>query len=329
MTTPARTTALNRNRDISLLSHIMCESNQVTGDLLLRWLDILPVERLRQLSWRTHPYVVGPLDLVSTLRVRREVSLRGVRSVELAATDLFVLGFGEPGCQTMTKIGGLPYRSRKKAWPVDSSGHQLQFLCQFNFLASRDLVGDTPGEILLLFTKDPVSVSPGSEEHEFYHEWCNLGLDDAITMAEVPPRHAPVVTCFGRSLRILEHAPFPEEVLERMLVDWQMQNRNIKTKWWSKYTAQPLGMKIGGLPISPITVAHGQDVQDVGRYICSLTSVYAGANVPYQWINREGELSSDEVLAPGSNLYLGNFVELNVYLTPKGEAKCVLEHIGY
>ena len=61
---------------------------------------------------------------------------------------------GEPTDRHVTKIGGLPYRPAKMPWPTGQDGTPMSFLAQINFANSKDLVGELPGDVLLVFTPD-------------------------------------------------------------------------------------------------------------------------------------------------------------------------------
>lgn len=97
--------------------------------------------------------VSTPRDVILTEQLREEIRRRYDigRSVP---TDVFVFGVGEPNRRDMTKIGGLPYRPAEKPWPCIPSGAPLTFVGQMRFTESKDIVGDLPFKVLLMFARD-------------------------------------------------------------------------------------------------------------------------------------------------------------------------------
>jgi hypothetical protein len=100
---------------------------------------------------------------------------------------------GEPIDQCVTKIGGLPYRPARLTWPTAADGTPLIFLAQICFAASRDLVGNLPGDVLLVFMPD----EPGGISADLYFEWFPLGLKNLIGPEMVPDAVSPFAPCYG------------------------------------------------------------------------------------------------------------------------------------
>ena len=115
---------------------------------------------------------------------------------------------GEPIDRCVTKIGGLPYRPARLAWPTAADGRPLAFLAQICFGASRDLVGNLPGDVLLMFVPD----EPGGISTELYFEWFPLGLKRLIGPEMVPDAVSSFAPCYGfvqrRSESGLRHEGF-------------------------------------------------------------------------------------------------------------------------
>ena len=97
--------------------------------------------------------------------------------------DVFIMADGEPQDRHVTKVGGLPYRPANLAWPCEADGSPLTFLAQFDFTDSLDIVGDIPGEVLLVFTPDSNEDGPIESLH---FEWQPLGMTDLISAEDVP-----------------------------------------------------------------------------------------------------------------------------------------------
>ncbi|HEY7152968.1 MAG TPA: DUF1963 domain-containing protein [Gemmataceae bacterium] len=100
---------------------------------------------------------------------------------------------GEPIDRCVTKIGGLPYRPARLAWPTAVDGTPLSFLAQICFAASRDLIGDLPGDVLLVFMPD----EPGGISADLYFEWFPLGLKHLIGSEMVSDAVSPFAPYYG------------------------------------------------------------------------------------------------------------------------------------
>jgi hypothetical protein len=111
-------------------------------------------------------------------------------------TDVFVFSTGEPPRRDITKIGGLPYRERGLPWPTTPQGDRLTFIGQLSFTDSRDVVGNLPGDVLLVFAPNDEGVP-----EEFHYEWKPAGLTDHISKDDVPAPAWTFVTCFGTPYR--------------------------------------------------------------------------------------------------------------------------------
>ncbi|MEM6673876.1 MAG: DUF1963 domain-containing protein [Planctomycetota bacterium] len=96
-------------------------------------------------------HIGSPSDLLPWLRLRERFDLEYGAAVPC---DLIFWGRGSGPNPRMTRIGGTPWLPKGAAWP-HLDGVPLGFLCQFNFEDSRDLVGDLPGDVLLVFVVDP------------------------------------------------------------------------------------------------------------------------------------------------------------------------------
>ncbi len=112
-----------------------------------------PIKRPEELTWED---ISSPFDLYSVETLRDHFGLRYAGGIP---TDVFVFGKGEPPKPEITKIGGLPYWPSSKPWPTTHDGKPIHFLAQFNFADSKDVTGELPGQLLLVFVED---------EEEFY-----------------------------------------------------------------------------------------------------------------------------------------------------------------
>jgi Domain of unknown function (DUF1963) len=125
--------------------------------------------------------LIGPGSLAVNEQLRAEAfadsRYRGAR----IATDVFVWARGDPPNPAMTRIGGVPYRSRSAPWPRDSEGKPVRFIAQLCFADSRDISGDLPGDVLLIFGNDDALLV---EPERLVFEWSSFGIRDLSV--EVP-----------------------------------------------------------------------------------------------------------------------------------------------
>lgn len=73
--------------------------------------------------------------------------------------DIINFSLGESEDRAMTKLGGVPYWPADRPWPKSWRGRPLSFLGQINFRDSLDIVGELPGEILVMFVNRYDSVT--------------------------------------------------------------------------------------------------------------------------------------------------------------------------
>lgn len=140
---------------------------------------------------------VGPICPLIWEELRRR-SAAAIEGLETIPNDLFFLGQGEPRDRSVTKIGGLPYRPRGLPWPKDAYGRPFTFLCQFRLAESRDIVGETPGDVLLVFAE-----SEGC--NPCFFEWHPLGIEDLAAAEEVPSTDWIVPVCYGVKWRSVSY----------------------------------------------------------------------------------------------------------------------------
>src|SRR5450755_2381343 len=95
--------------------------------------SLFSLHELREQA-RTRPFLVpsgqiitSPFHLTTIELVRREV-LGGTLPTGAVPVDVFVFGAGDPPAPHLTKIGGSPFRSRRKPWPTRRDGHPLGFV---------------------------------------------------------------------------------------------------------------------------------------------------------------------------------------------------------
>jgi hypothetical protein len=133
--------------------------------------------------------ITSPYDLFAVETLRDRWNSRIGQSIP---TDVFVFGKGQPPRPDCTHIGGDPYWPLGRDWPTDESGKPYLFFSQINFTDSKDLVGELPGDLLLIFIGDELEWYFHPMEVQF--EWVNLG--------------SRVQTKFARSLIASTGGPF-------------------------------------------------------------------------------------------------------------------------
>jgi len=125
--------------------------------------------------------LVGPGSLAVNEQLRAEAFAGSRYRGSRIATDVFVWTRGEAPNPAMTKIGGVPYRPRSLPWARDGEGKRIRFIAQLCFADSRDIVGDLPGDVLLIFGDDDSLLV---EPERLAFEWSSLGIQECAL--EVP-----------------------------------------------------------------------------------------------------------------------------------------------
>jgi Domain of unknown function (DUF1963) len=128
----------------------------------------------------TGEMVTSPYDLFAVETLRDRLDLRKGQALP---TDVFVFGKGEAPRRDGTKVSGLPYWPVGRAWPNDSEGVPYRFLAQFNFADSHDLVGDLPGEVLLVFVGEEGADWCAVDPPAVHFEWLPLGLEPVASVS--------------------------------------------------------------------------------------------------------------------------------------------------
>ncbi len=188
--------------------------------------------------------------------------------------DVFIMADGEPSDRTATKVGGMPFRSRSERWPVAAGGRPMLFIAQFNFSQSRDIVGELPGEILLVFGD---SISDCLDEVQF--EWQPRELADLIEADEIPSHPDSFAPCFGYCFRT---ESFPTAKRKQA---WEVRKYPTcrgKDVWRDYYLLQYQATQIGRAP----RFIQRDDDKLPGKMLCAVSSVCEKCERPYPFINR-------------------------------------------
>jgi hypothetical protein len=250
--------------------------------------------------------ISSPSDLVGWEILRERHNIVDPQAVPC---DLFVWGTGKPPDRRLTRVGGTPWLPKRIPWP-DIDGVVPSFLCQFDFRDSRDLVGELPGDLLLVFVaEEDTMLSADAERMRFL--WVS-----AAETAVIGPRAVPRPT-----------HPF------EYVCAWGVRHRSVDvpTGWDRAYAIAedaegsalcmlPVlrGTKIGGVPYDSQSIQRAVPA----GYLCQLVSIQPSASTPWPWADRKKPLKSSS--GPGgaygseSELMIGDLGELTFYLRHDG-----------
>lgn len=253
-------------------------------------------------------------DLIPWQRLRHWYDIEGPDAIPC---DVFVWGKGVPPDLRMTRVGGTPFLPKRIPWPTVEESI-AQFLCQFDFRDSKDLVGQTvarelPGDILLVFVKARSSLLSG-DAGQFRFIWvsANESDDDVIAAEDIPVAANPFefVTAWGARFRTFD-IPSKWEAAFQIPDDASRGRTWILPVYWAT--------KIGGVPY------HSQEVQRQvpSDFLCQLISIQPSHGTRWPWVNVEQPLelnSKDNGIHHKSNsLSIGDLGELSFYLRKNGQ----------
>lgn len=250
-------------------------------------------------------HITSPFHLYSVEELRSRFGFRIGRSVP---ADVFVFGKGEPKQRDCTKIGGMPYWPKNKAWPKSKQGRPFQFLAQVNFADSRDIANDLPGDVLLLLVPNDGEWQWGSVD--IHLEWFPSGIDvvDEFDASLIATNAGPF---FGAIYRTADYPDLPQE--------FDAQTR-INTDGLSVLNAT----KIGGIPY----LVQGSFADDAD-HICQIGTVFPASRVPYPWVNDWHPLGmtedEDGFRGPTNMLDIGDMGFIYVFRDQKGRFKSTMQ----
>ncbi len=206
-------------------------------------------------------------------------------------TDIFLWGQGEPKDRTLTKVGGLPYWPFEKPWPEGEDG-ELVFLAQFNFVDSRDLVGELPGDLLLLFSDARFSWVEGNRAG-LVPMWVSFGSERLVVERTLPKVKNPFFKGYG--------------VIHRGM-DWAGAGEGVRVLD---------ATKIGG-----VLRGGRRGVPEDWRVLAQLGPIQATAGMDFPWVNRPralGATADAAGVAGGTNRWvLGGGWFLRLHLNAAG-----------
>ncbi len=199
------------------------------------WLKVFPIEELRDKqearlgeypAWKDKPrsdlrrllcpIVNSPSDLALIEQLRAPV-IDAHNIKEAVPVDLF-LWREAPSEPWLTRIGGVPFRPRKKGWPIDhSTGQPYTFIAQLCFLDSLDILPTRPpGDVLLIYFKDAEAIFDSGDSVRF--EWVTIKDCIPATNEDCPPPAFTTPLLAGTRYRGFEF-PGHEELFEAVDCD--------------------------------------------------------------------------------------------------------------
>jgi len=267
------------------------------------------------LGKRQGSLIVGPSDLVCLEDLRAVVAGQHDLGPSVP-TDVFVFALGEPKRRDVTKVGGAPYRPTDEPWPEWEDGSPMTFLCQYRFAESHDLVGDLPGEVLLVFVKDDTFHEDLRQETVRF-EWYPLGIEQLIAKQSVPEPRWPweFVECYGVRHRTVDYVDaLSAEVFCRLVPKEATQpHPQVAAAEFSRV----LGMKIGGLPVRNPFPERWPEEELRTRFLCSLASIGAMPDVAYPWVNQPWPVSFNTALEHEMHLDICDGFRMDISIDEK------------
>jgi len=256
---------------------------------IAEWIARFPLARARAQPREIEAeFITGPRSIALLEQLRAEAF--GPESIgDRVPIDVFIWSRTAPGRRDRTQIGGTPYRSRSKPWPLDATGQPRQFLAQLCFAESHDLFPmSLPGEVLLIFTaveerqRGAFDLAWGQPDM-LQFEWARLGETNLIATAEVPQTKLPLLPCYGTRYRTWDMAL--EELPE--VSDRDSETRRIALARWDCAIVE--GAKIGGIAprlFDQDQVRLGPEEQlPPGRYLGTIATVDADSSEPYAFLD--------------------------------------------
>lgn len=179
---------------------------------------------------------------------------------------------------------------------LDEEFPKLRFMAQFNFSDSKDIVGELPGDVLLLFGREP-----SESRYIDYYEWHSLGLTNLVEPQDVPTEgycdSSEQVVCYGERYRTCDYPDVND-----------LEN----TEEWT-FCRSPFRLKttrIGGVPYRP---QDNADPNMPGKLLCVLDGFQVLSRHPWPMLNLE-----DSGEYKGEHSYIDCSGSLYIYIAEDG-----------
>jgi Domain of unknown function (DUF1963) len=206
--------------------------------------------------------ITSPFHLAVVEQLRVE-ALAG-RDFQTAPTDVFVFGKGEAASRGTTKVGGLPFLPATSKWPVGPSGKPMDFVGQFCFCDSMDMLPELPAQVLLIFADGVLGDEWTDEEDGLHFEWVQIGERNLVSLNQIPEQRWKILPCYGVRHRSVDYVGVTDEL------------DDYKQPWCIDIFE---GTKIGGTP------RFIQGEEDVGgQFLCALGSIQPEPEKPFPFV---------------------------------------------
>lgn len=248
------------------------------------WLPLFPLDPKAD-QFEGMP-ITSPCHVCNNEQLRREMQDQFIWGPSVPV-DIFVMAEGEPADRYVTKVGGLPYRPAGAAWPKSRDDKPMFFVAQLNFSDSKDITGDLPGDVLLVFVNE-------SFDYVIF-EWRQLGIDDLVLAEEIPTPTEYLDPCYGHIFRTVSYPQATCKASEYPLC----RGKDVWSHYW---LPQYQAMQIGSAPYF-----IQEDIQLPGKLLCTISSIGPDRHQRFPWINHpEPLLPEDEWSIDSNHLMIGD-----------------------
>lgn len=268
---------------------------------LEEWLPHFPLRERH--GHYTGDSITSPCQLCNNEWLRRGL-IEEYDWCEPVPVDIFIMSKGEPADRSATKIGGLPYRSASVPWPRNATGNAYTLIAQFNFTQSFDIIGNLPGDLLLIFGDESKGLSG-----PLHLEWQHIGLENLIQTAQVPSECIKIEPCFGNRCRMMSYPDAVRKTTSKYpLCDG-------KAVWSSRMLPQLQATQIGR---APLFIQKGDRLLP-GQPLCTISSTQPDLYQPYPWVNVREPLYGEGVFPhQGDGLMIGDVGCIYIFIEKDG-----------
>ena len=262
--------------------------------------------------------ITSPYDLYVIEEWRDRQQLRIGKPLP---TDIFVFCKGEPENPDAKKVGGMPYWIDDRKWPVDKSRKPYRFLAQFNFVDSKDLFDQLPGDILLIF----VASGKHPDFDRIHFEWLPTG-GTQIPTADANRLLLPTTVFHGAIHRSADYPESKESILKTdaqgsdeltLLNGTKIGGRPHFIQ--SDDDLEPRPAKVRRDPFNPSRTMIESARPSRKRFLCQLSSIQAHPSVPYPWANQKSPLSMNEIYHDENTFLIGDMGSLYIFRSDNGD----------
>lgn len=254
------------------------------------WLDRFPLGDEQDIDCQELGVQSGPRDIVFLEQMRAKASEKYDLGPDVP-TDVFLWSLGLPPMPYCTKLGGAPYRSTSVPWPKGPDGKPLVFLAQFCFAESHDIVGNTPGEVLLVFSRGR-EIAFGIKRDYLYFEWHDIEPDVFIDDGQTALSSWTIPRVYGNRFRSCDYCSSVAGDAARDFIAEADPNCEYPEVYASSL-CRVSGTKIGGCPHWKEPHEEAEKLNDA-RFLCALACFVPRFAQTYPFVNREAPISVDQ-----------------------------------